>query len=104
LELTSAKIELVENCPCNSKEELLQREGYYIRNNNCVNKFIPDRTRKEYLETNKEKLKEYHKKYDETNKERIAERKKNYSETNKEKLKEYHKKYYQQKKEEKKEN
>ena len=60
LELTSAKIELVENFPCNSKEELLQREGFYIRNNNCINKYIPDRTKNEYdimyRESNKEKL------------------------------------------------
>jgi len=60
LEFESAIIELVENYPCNSKEELLQREGFYIRNNNCVNKVIPDRTKKEYdimyRENNKEKI------------------------------------------------
>ena len=67
LEFESAKIELVENYPCNSKEELLQREGYYIRNNNCVNKYIPDRTKKEYnkayREANNEKYTEYQKIY-----------------------------------------
>ncbi len=63
LELTSAKIELVENCPCNSKEELLQREGYYINNNNCVNKYIPGRTMKEYYQANKKKINEKHKEY-----------------------------------------
>ena len=33
-----AKIVLVENYPCNSKEELNAREQYYIENNQCVNK------------------------------------------------------------------
>lgn len=41
------EIELIENYPCNSKKELLQREGYYIRKLNCVNKVIPNRSRKE---------------------------------------------------------
>ena len=29
--IENCKIELVENCPCNSKEELRRREGYYMR-------------------------------------------------------------------------
>ena len=60
LELTSSKIELVENFPCNSKEELLQREGYYIRNNKCVNKIIPNRGKKEcdtaYYQANRDTI------------------------------------------------
>ena len=32
------KIELIENYPCNSKEELTAREGYHIKQKNCVNK------------------------------------------------------------------
>jgi hypothetical protein len=85
LELTSAKIELVEEFPCNSKEELLQREGYYIRNNNCVNKCIAGRTKKEYNEQ-----------YCEKNKEQIKEKKKEYRQQNKDKNKEYQKEYRQQ--------
>ena len=68
-----AKIYLVENYPCNSKEELHAREGYYIKNNDCVNKKIPGRTRKEYRETNKVKIKNYKKEYRETHKEKIKE-------------------------------
>ena len=71
LELTSAKIELVENFPCNSKEELLQREGFYIRNNNCVNKNIMGRTKKEYGYDTKENKKEYDIMYRESNKEKL---------------------------------
>jgi hypothetical protein len=42
--IENCKIELVELYPCNSKEELEAREGYYIRNNDCVNKQIMGRT------------------------------------------------------------
>jgi hypothetical protein len=35
------RIELLECCPCDNKEELHKKEGQYIRNNsNCVNKRI----------------------------------------------------------------
>ena len=35
-------IVLVENFPCGSKYELQAREAFYIRNNPCVNKYIPN--------------------------------------------------------------
>ena len=73
------KIELVENYPCDSKEQLLKREGWYITNNDCVNKHIAGRTRKEYREQNKE----YYK---------------NYRDKNREHLKKCAKKYYSEKK------
>lgn len=38
LEDPNAKIELVEDFPCNSKFELFAREKYYINISNCVNK------------------------------------------------------------------
>ena len=38
LEDANARIELVEEFPCNSKNELFQREKYYINISNCVNK------------------------------------------------------------------
>jgi len=41
-------IVLIEAFPCQSKDELLARESYFIRNNPCVNKMIPDRTKEEY--------------------------------------------------------
>jgi hypothetical protein len=71
LELTSSKIELVENYPCNSKKELLEREGYYIKNNNCINQHIPNRSVKEWFQDNKNKVKEQRKLFYETNKDRI---------------------------------
>ena len=43
------KIILIENYPCDTKEELLAREAYYINSIiDCVNKYIPLRTKKEY--------------------------------------------------------
>ena len=36
----SCKIELVEEYPCANKEQLRQREGYYIQSTTCVNKRI----------------------------------------------------------------
>ncbi len=47
------RIELVELYPCNSRIELDRREGYYIKNNECVNKIISGRTKKEYRFDNK---------------------------------------------------
>jgi hypothetical protein len=63
LQYESAKIVLVENFPCNSKEELLQREQYFIKNNCCVNKYIPLRTYKEHYNDNIDKIKAYQKEY-----------------------------------------
>ena len=53
IECGDAQIELVENFPCDSKAELDKREGYYQRNNECVNRVISARTPKEYRADNK---------------------------------------------------
>jgi hypothetical protein len=72
-----AYIELIENFPCNNKEELLKREGELIRQfkDNIVNKGIAGRTKKEYMkeynEDNKEQINIYQKKYFEDNKDKI---------------------------------
>jgi hypothetical protein len=79
------KIVLVKLFPCNSKQELEAEEAKYIRENKCINKKIPLRTRKEYREENKEKTAEYY----EDNKEHIKEKSKDWYENNKEKMKEY---------------
>jgi hypothetical protein len=59
----------VENCK--SKDEFHARERYYIENNECVNKCIPNRTKQEYREQNKDKIKEYSDLYCQKNKDRI---------------------------------
>ena len=80
-------IELYENCPCNSKAELEKREGECIRNNECVNKCIPGRSKKQYCEDNKDNIKQYSKQYREDDKEKMCQRDKKYYENNKEEIK-----------------
>ena len=55
------EIVLIESYPCNSKDELHSREKFYIENNKCVNKFIPNRTGKKWYEENKEHKQAYDK-------------------------------------------
>lgn len=82
LESGNYSIVLIEDYPCNRKEQLLQRERFYIENMDCVNKKIPTRSRHEWYEDNKE---EYIKRQIEWNN------------NNKEKLKEYQKRYREKK-------
>jgi hypothetical protein len=111
----NCKIELVELYPCGSRNELEAREGYYIKNNECVNKVVAGRTKKEYEEVNKEKrrqwveankehLAEYKRQYNqdnkehrcqwvEANKEKIAEQRRQWNEANKEKIAEQRRQY-----------
>ena len=81
-------IVLVEDCPCERKEQLTARERFWIENNPCVNKVIPGRTKKQYNEDNRElqkkKCKQYHKDNIEAHKDRC----KQYYEENKNKIKE----------------
>ena len=50
--IKDCKIFLIENYPCNSKEELLARERMYVENNECVNSEVPGRTHAEYYQDN----------------------------------------------------
>ena len=86
VDLKECKIILVENIICNSKEELLKRERWYIENNECVNKRIPGRTKKEYRQANKEKIAKKRKQYNEKNKAKMSEKSKKYREKNKVKI------------------
>lgn len=86
---------LLEPFPCNNQEELTARERWYIDNNKCLNKIKPGRTKKEWSQDNKEKIKEQQKKYHQDNKEKRNKQSKEYRENNKEKMKEYGKKWHQ---------
>jgi predicted ATP-dependent protease len=88
------KIELIEDYPCNNKQQLLKKEAEYIKNNNCVNKEIPLRTKKEWEQDNKELIKKKRKIYDNERKEQVKEK----NESKKEERKIYMKTYYQQNK------
>jgi hypothetical protein len=86
LKYSDARILLVELFPCNSKMELEAKEAIYIRNNDCVNKNIPQRPKKEYstqyYQDNKEHLQQQIKQYKQDNKDVI----KQYNQKNKEKI------------------
>ena len=65
IQYEDAVITLVENHPCENKEQLLRRERHHIENTlNCVNRYHPGRTAAEYRRDNKEiiavKMKAYH--------------------------------------------
>ena len=64
IEIGDAYIELLENFPCNSKEELHAREGHHMREIDCVNRCIAGRTKAEYYQDNREAIaltmKQYH--------------------------------------------
>jgi hypothetical protein len=54
-------IELVEDVQYEDKKDIYEREKHYIKNNDCVNKSIPNRTRLEYYNDNADKLKQHQK-------------------------------------------
>jgi hypothetical protein len=100
LQYEDAYIELVENYPCEKVEELRIREGNVMNEyEHCINKMVAGRTRKEWLDENKEYIKEYKKEYQEKNKEKIKEKNKEYYENNKEQIREYREKNKEQIKE-----
>ena len=56
-------MELIEAVSCSSFDELVKHERHYIESIDCINKYIPGRTGKEYKIDNKEKIKEQKKQY-----------------------------------------
>jgi hypothetical protein len=70
--LDEIDVVLIENCPCNSKEELHKRERHYIDSMVCVNKQKPNRSIKEWRADNKEAIAEKSKEWRQNNKEKIA--------------------------------
>ena len=89
------EIILIENCPCNSKEELHREERKYIESIGCVNKVIPTRTKKEWITSNIDKIKKQTKTYYENNKEKLNEKQRIYYENNKEEKNQKKRQHYQ---------
>ena len=87
LENNDCSIVLLEDCPTDRKELLLQRERFYIETMECVNKKIPTRTPHEWYEDNKDILAN---KY-QMNREKRIEYQKAWNAQNKDKLREYQK-------------
>jgi hypothetical protein len=54
----NCKIELVEECPCESIEQLNKREGFYIQNNECVNKRVAGQTVPEWRSANRDHVRQ----------------------------------------------
>jgi len=88
--LINPTIILIEDYPCDRKEQLTARERYFIETMDCVNKQIPGRTNAEYYQDNKEKIQ----KYKQDHKEEISEYQQIYREENREKINENKRKYY----------
>jgi hypothetical protein len=88
-------VDIVDKCDENNR---IDRESYYIRNFECVNKTIPNRSQKEYIQQNKTKLSKYAKEYNEKNKEIKSQKAKEYRIKNKKIISEKSKLYYQKKK------
>jgi hypothetical protein len=89
-----AYIELVENYPCNTKQELIKREGEVIRSTkNSVNKDkwlgLGKERHKLYVEEHSEYFKEKSKEWRENNKEHRAKKYKEWEEKNAEYRKQY---------------
>jgi group I intron endonuclease len=93
------RIDLIEDYACDDKQSLRQREGYWIRQIGTLNKVIAGRTRAEYDNDNREKIKEFTKQYYQDNQDKIKEVAKEYRDTHKEQIKEIQKIYRETNKE-----
>ena len=90
----NCKITLVELYPTNTKDELLAREAFYIRNHKCVNKSIPLRKDAEYYQDNSVAILKKHKDYYIQNRVVILEHQKGYRNNNVDAIKERQNAYY----------
>ncbi len=72
----AVEIVLIEDYPCENKEQLHKRERHWIENTKCVNIEVPTRTPKEWREQNKESVSANKKSYYLDNKDTILEKRK----------------------------
>ena len=96
-ELGSAcfQIELIEEYPCETKQQIREREGEWIKKKNIgtLNETISGRTAKPSYEENREVFLERSKQWREENMEKKKEYNKNYRDNHKEKAQEYNQQY-----------
>ena len=88
-ECSDYRIDLVESFSCNDREQLNAREGFYIRTNECVNKYVAGRTPQEWYQDNKEHKKQYW----QANVEKFKARKKELYQANKDEILKQFKQY-----------
>jgi hypothetical protein len=98
LESNEYEIILLKEVIVESKKELEKIERYYIETLECVNRIIPTRSRTEWYEQNKDKLKKYYASYCEQHKEELREKKRRYHKENKGKISNRHAQYHQENK------
>ena len=92
----NVEIVLIENYPCQSKEELNARERYWIEElKPSLNKLIPTRTAQEYRQDNTDKIKEKMREYLQKNADNIREQKREYHQKNADLIKEKQREYRQ---------
>jgi len=60
LDMPDCKIILVEDYPCERREQLLAREAYYIENHECVNKIKPILTEEQKKQAKREEKHRYY--------------------------------------------
>lgn len=92
----NCKIELIEEFPCDNRMQLERKEGDHIKNNECINKNVAGRTKKEYQQDNKQQISDQHKVYYQDNKQQILDKVKQYYQNNKDKMKENLRQYSSQ--------
>ena len=92
--IENCKIELVEIYPCDSKDELTRKEGQWIKNEDCVNKCVAGRTKREHHVDNLDHIKSKKKEYRLLNLERELQRSRDYRENHRAELIEYDRRYY----------
>ena len=95
LDLNNYKASLLKIVFFTIKWELREQERHLIEYRVCVNELIPNRTKAEYYQDNKEKIKEHKAEWYQENKEKIKEQTAEYYQDNKEKIKERNADYYQ---------
>ena len=67
-------IELVEDCPCENKEQLRRKEGEFIRERGTLNMCQAGRTRREHYQDNIEHFRQKDKEWREKHQEQLKER------------------------------
>ena len=102
-------IVLIEDYPCDTREQLFTRERHFIETLPCTNKNIPMRSvsewyqakrdaiienAKQYYEANRDTIHEKQKQYREANRDTLYEKQKQWREANNDSLREKQKKYY----------
>ena len=83
LENGDYNIVLIEDYPCERKEQLLQRERFFIETMECVNKKYPLRTRHEWYQDNKKRLIEKQLLWNNNNKDKLREYQETFKNKNK---------------------